>query len=147
MTINPSLLIAAPMLQDYLVDKDSGKPLSNGVVSLYKDEARSFYKNWYYQTGTPGAYTFIPLDNPLHLSNAGTIQDPNGNDVIPYYYPYQENNENIPETYYVTVYSSDRNGHRAHLQFTRENFPYNPTAISPISTNPTFRNYILNNVY
>jgi hypothetical protein len=147
MAINTDLLIAAPMLQDYLVDKDSGFPLANGIVSLYKDTARSFYKNWYYQSGAPGAYTYIPLDNPLHLSSVGTIQDPNGNDVIPFYYPYQENDENIPEAYYITVYSVDENGAPAVLQFTRENFPFVGGGVSPESTSPTLRNYIVNNVY
>lgn len=147
MAIETDLLIAAPMLQDYLVDKDSGFPLANGIVSLYKDNARTFYKNWYYQTGTPGAYTWIPLDNPLRLSSVGTIQDPNGNDVIPFYYPYQENNQNVPEAYYVTVYSADENGNPSVLQFTRENFPFQPSNSSRGSQNPTFRNYIINNVY
>ena len=148
MAINPALLVAAKMLQDYFVDKDTGFPLANGLISLYKDEARSFYKNWYYQTGVPGAYTWVPLDNPLHLSSVGTIQDPNGNDVIPFYYPYEENDENVPEAYYITVYSVDENGFPAVLQFTRENFPYMPgVGPTPGVVTPTLRNYILNNVY
>lgn len=143
MPINPNLLVAAPMLQDYFVDKDSGIPLSGGIISLYVDTARSFYKNWYYQTGSPGAYTYIPLDNPLILSAAGTIQDPNGNDVIPFYYPFDENNEDQPQAYYITVYNS-----AAILQFTRENFPFEPSSgVSPDIAIPTLRNYILNNVY
>lgn len=147
MAINTNLLIAAPMLQDYFVDKDTGKPLAGGIVSMFVDTARSFYKNWYYQTGTPGAYTWIPLDNPLALSSVGTIQDPNGNDVIPFYYPFDENNENVPEAYYITVYSVDSNGNPAVLQFTRENFPFQPSEIQPHSGTPTLRNYITNNVY
>lgn len=147
MTINTDLLVAAPMLQDYFVDKDTGKPLANGLVSLYRDTARSFYKNWYYQTGTPGAYTWVALDNPMNLSSVGTIQDPNGNDVIPFFYPYEENNENQKDAYYITVYSVDENGDAAVLQFTRENFPFLPSNINPTASNPTWRNYILNNVY
>ncbi len=147
MAINPALLIAAPMLQDYLVDKDTGMPLANGIVSLYSDVSRSFYKNWYYQTGSPGAYSWVPLDNPLHLSSVGTIQDPNGNDVIPFYYPFQENDENEPEAYYVTVYSSDENGEPAVSQFTRENFPYVSSETNPDAIISTDRNYILNNIY
>lgn len=142
MTINPSLLIAAPMLQDYLVDKDTGLPLSAGIVTLYNDNARSFFKNWYYQTGVPGAYNWIPLDNPLTLSSVGTIQDPNGNDVIPFYYPFSEDDENEPQPYYITVYNSN-----AVLQFTRENFPYNPSENNPSLKIPTYRNYIINNIY
>ena len=43
MAINPNLLIVAPMLQDYLVDKD-GLPLSAGVVTLYSETQRSILK-------------------------------------------------------------------------------------------------------
>lgn len=147
MTINTDLLVAAPMLQDYFVDKDTGKPLAGGIVSLYRDTARSFYKNWYYQTGTPGAYTWVALDNPMSLSSVGTIQDPNGNDVIPFFYPYSEDNEQQKDAYYITVYSVDENGQEAHLQFTRENFPFLPSNLNPTASNPVWRNYILNNVY
>lgn len=148
MPINPDLLVAAPMLQNYIVDKDTGFPLANGIVTLWVDTARFVqYKNWYYQTGSPGAYTYIPLANPLRLSSVGTIQDPNGNDVIPFYYPYEENNENVKQAYFITVYSADENGNQAVLQFTRENFPFQPSNSSPTSQNPTFRNYIKNNVY
>ena len=43
MTINTDLLVAAPMLQNYLVDKDTGMPLVNGIVTLYKDTARKHF--------------------------------------------------------------------------------------------------------
>lgn len=147
MAINTDLLVAAPMLQDYIVDKDTGKPLAGGIISLFKDTSRSFYKNWYYQTGVPGAYAWVPLDNPLRLSSSGTIQDPNGNDVIPFYYPFDETDENTSEAYYITVYSVDSNGNPNVLQFTRENFPFEGENASPDVTNATFRNYIINNVY
>lgn len=146
MPINPNLLISAPMLQDYLVDKSTGFPLAGGIISLYNDNARTFYKNWYYQTGLPGNYTYIPLDNPLTLSSVGTIQDPNGNDVIPFYYPYDETNENVSQPYYITVYSTNSDGNPSALQFTRENFPFLPVRSSSSNT-PTLRNYIINNVY
>lgn len=135
------------MLQDYLVDKDTGTPLANGIVSLYEDSSRSTYKNWYYQTGSSPNYTWVALDNPLTLSSVGTIQDPNGNDVIPFYYPYDEEDENVRQPYYITVYSADENGEQDVLQFTRENFPYQRSGSSPFSTSSTLRNYILNNVY
>src|SRR6267154_1196737 len=148
MTINADLLIAAPMLQDYLVDKDTGFPLAGGIITLWVDDQRYVeYKNWYYQTGSPGAYEWIALDNPISLSSVGTIQDPNGNDVIPFYYPFEENNENVPQKYFITVYSVDENGDPAVLQFTRENFPYVSEDDAPGTLEPTLRNYILNNVY
>lgn len=144
MAVNPDLLIAAPMLQDYFVDKITGTPLSGGIVRLYEDDARQVYKNWYYQTGVPGNYTYVPLDNPLSLSSVGTIMDPNGNDVIPFFYPYDEDNSNVAQPYYITVYSVDSNGLPATLQFTRENFPFVPPSGNAVSTNPTLENYIIN---
>lgn len=144
MAINESLLIMAPVLQDYLVDKDTGFPLAAGVVTLYEDTNRSILKNWYYQAGnTSDGYTFIALDNPLTLSSIGTIQDPNGNDVIPFFYPYDESALSTEaQAYYITVYSSDNIP-----QFTRENFPYVPTSNVIIDINPTLKNYIINNEY
>lgn len=148
MAINTNLLVAAPMLQDYFVDKTLGTPLANGVVTLYQDTARQIYKNWYYQTGVPGSYTFVPLDNPLHLSSVGTIQDPFGNDVIPFFYPYDETStDNIPQPYYITVDSVDSNGAIATRQFTRENFPFLGQNASPVVTGPTLDNLIVNGEY
>lgn len=142
MPINTSLLIAAPMLQDYLVDNSSGLPLANGVISLYQDNSRTTFKNWYYQTGTPGNYTYITLPNPMTLSSVGTITDGNGNDVIPFYYPYSEIDNFTAQPYYITVVNS--NGQQ---QFTRQNFPFNPDT-SPLSTEvDTLDNLIVNSVF
>lgn len=138
--INTGLLIASPTLQDYLVDNATGLPMSAGIVTCYSDNSRTTYKNWYYQSGIPGAYTYIPLSNPLTLSAVGTISDPNGNDTIPFFYPYL--NDNVtPDPYYITVYNS--NGQQ---QFVRQNFPFNvltETVIEEASLN----NYIINNTF
>lgn len=142
MAINTSLLIAAPMLQDYLVDKSTGLPLVQGTVTLYQDNSRTTLKNWYYQTGTPGNYTYITLPNPLTLSAVGTIVDVNGNDTIPFFYPYSELDNSTPQAYYITVDSSS--GTR---QFTRQNFPFVPPSSSSTNSNPTWQNYIYNNVF
>lgn len=148
MAINSALLIAAPVLQDYLVDKDTGFPLAAGIIDLYKDSgARQERKNWYYQTGIPNNYTYVALDNPMTLSSVGTIQDPDGNDVIPYFYPYNEDspdpNNPTVEKYYIVVTSADDIA-----QFTRANFPQLPgNSSGPTGTNPTLRNYIVNNVF
>lgn len=126
MAINPALLIAAPMLQDYIVDKILGRPLAAGVITCYQDNARTRLKNWYYQSGTPGNYTYIPLDNPLTLSSVGTITDPNGFDTIPFYYPYSETDNLTPQPYYITVNGVDPDtGLPTIVEFTRANFPYN----------------------
>jgi hypothetical protein len=146
--INTNLLVMADMLQDYIVDKTTGDPLSGGIITFYQDTARTVLKNIYYQVGTPSNYSYIAFPNPLELSASGTFQDNNGNDVIPFYYPYDENSPQTPivQPYYVTVYSSNSDGTPAVLQFTRENFPLVIT--SPVDLqNETNRNYIINKEY
>jgi hypothetical protein len=144
MAINPSLLVSAAMLQDYLVDNATGLPMTNGTVTLYKDNSRTTFKNWYQLTGSPGSYTFIVLPNPMTLSAVGTIQDDNGNDVIPFYYPYSEDDNATPEFYYIVVTNS--NGQQ---QFTRQDFPFGAfDAVVPVINNGvTLKNYITNNVF
>lgn len=141
MPINPALLVSAAMLQDYLVDKDTGLPLTNGIVTLYQDNSRTTLKNWYYQTGTPGNYTYITLPNPMTLSAVGTIVDGNGNDTIPFYYPYSETDNSTLQTYYITV--QDQN---LETQWVRANFPFvpNPNSGSGVSTTT---NYGFNNSF
>jgi hypothetical protein len=120
MAINTTLLIAAPMLQNYFVDKLTGAPLAAGVISFYEDTSRLMFKNLYYLSGSPGSYTYIPLDNPLTLSSVGTIVDNNGNQTIPFYYPYDEEDETQGEPYYVVIKDSEGNE-----QYTIQNFPNN----------------------
>ncbi len=141
MAIDPSLLIAAPILQDYFVDKTTGAPLSGGIVTLYQDNSRTTLKNWYYQSGTPGNYTYIPLPNPATLSDVGTIEDGNGNDTIPFFYPYSELDNTTKQPYYITVDNSA--GQR---QFTRQNFPFNPGTQTG-NVNATNNNLIANNEF
>ncbi|TXG86351.1 MAG: hypothetical protein E6R13_00695 [Spirochaetes bacterium] len=143
MALNPNLFIAAPILQNYLVDKN-GQPLSGGYVVFYQDDQRQILKNIYKQTGQPGTYTYVQLPNPLQLSAAGTIVDEAGNDVIPYYYPYDETNETVVQTYYVMVYQYSQfpNGLP---EFTRENFPPGINSnVTPDNSIQTLRNYIVN---
>lgn len=141
MAIDPSLLIAAPILQDYFVDKTTGAPLSGGIVTLYQDNSRTTLKNWYYQSGSPLGYTYIPLPNPATLSDVGTIEDPNGNDTIPFFYPYSELDNTTKQPYYITVDNSA--GQR---QFTRQNFPFNPGTQTG-NVNSTNENLIANNEF
>lgn len=141
MAINTALLIAAPMLQDFLIDKD-GLPMANGTITCYQDNSRTTLKNWYYQTGTPGNYTYIALPNPLTLSAAGTICDINGVDTIPFYYPYDENDENISQPYYITIVNEAETN-----QITRANFPFNRLASNSLLGDLNVNNYIVNNVF
>lgn len=143
MAINPALLIAAPMLQDSFVDKD-GTPMSAGTVTCYADNSRTTLKNWYYQTGTPGNYTYVPLPNPLTLSAAGTIADVNGVDTIPFFYPFSEilsqTGQYVVERYYITIVN-----HSQTNQITRANFPYNIDESINGNVNPELDNLIINN--
>lgn len=142
MPILPQLLIASPTFQDALVDKN-GLPLAAGVVTMYQDNSRTTLKNWYYQTGTPGAYNYAQLPNPMTLSAAGTIVDVNGQDTIPFFYPVSEVDNRTSQPYYVTVDNS--NGQR---QFTRQNFPFIAPGTTPSNVVvPTLKNYIVNNVF
>jgi len=136
-----SLLIAAPMLQDYLVDKTTGAPLSAGIVTCYRDDSRTTLKNWYYQSGTPGHYDYVPLPNPLTLSAVGTIEDANGVDTIPFFYPYSEDDNQTFQPYYITVDNSD-----LQRQFTRQNFPFIGNSSSS-SQSSNLQNYVINNVF
>lgn len=142
MAIDPSLLIPEAGLQDYFVDKTTGAPLSGGVLTFYQDNSRTTLKNVYYLSGSPGSYTYIALPNPLTLSDVGTIEDANGNDVIPLFYPYSELDNTTKQPYYITVYSSD-----GILQFTRQNFPINPPSSGGGTTGATNVNLIANNEF
>ena len=118
MAINPALLVSTTSFQEVLVDR-TGAPLTAGVVTLYQDSNRSILKNWYQQTGTPGNYTYVALPNPMTLSAAGTLEDSDGNDIIPFFYPYNEEDSVQLEPYYITVHNAEEQ-----LQFTRDNFPF-----------------------
>lgn len=140
MPINPDLLIAAPILQDYFSDKD-GTAMAGGTITCYQDNSRTTLKNWYYQSGTPGNYTYIRLPNPLTLSAAGTIADVNGVDTIPFWYPYSEADETQAQPYYVTIVNYTRTN-----EITRANFPYNP-GDSTSGGDSSVDNYVINNVF
>lgn len=138
MAINTDLLIAAAMLQDALVDKD-GTPMANGTITCYQDNSRTTLKNWYYQSGTPGNYTYITLPNPLRLSAAGTICDVNGVDTIPFFYPYSELDDSESQPYYITIVNYANTN-----QITRSNFPFIPTESAEVGSG-SHENYVINN--
>ena len=142
MPINVDLLIAAPMLQDFIIDKDS-TPMAAGTITCYQDNSRTTLKNWYYQSGTPGNYTYIKLPNPLTLSAAGTICDINGVDTIPFFYPYSELDDVVVQPYYITIVNYAMTN-----QITRANFPFLPPAgTTPANEINSLDNYIINNEF
>ncbi len=98
--------IPAFYFQETLRDKVTGLPLSNGIVTFYKDQARTELKKIYRISGTPPNYQYDELPNPLTLSSVGTFMDNSGNDIVVYFFPYDtepdEPTGNI-ELYYITV--------------------------------------------
>lgn len=115
MSLNSKYVIA-PSLQEFFIDKDNGLPLSGGTVTFYSDVNRAQLKTVYTISGNPPNYSYVPLPNPITLSAVGTIQDNNGNDVLPYFYPYDANGNT--ELYYVVIQNSS-----GVPQFTRPGWP------------------------
>lgn len=141
MAINTSLFVAAPILQDTFVDT-AGQPMAAGTITCYMDTSRTTLKNWYYQTGTPGAYTYIALPNPLTLSAAGTICDESGVDTIPFFYPYNESDYTEEEPYYIVIKNYSETN-----QITRANFPFSGSGGQSVNAGLSQDNYIANNVF
>ena len=141
MAIDPHY-IPLDLAECYFVDKDSGAPLSGGIVTTYRDNQPSTLKPFYQITGSSPNYSYVELPNPLTLSSVGTFIDGSGNPVIPYYYPWLSDGK-TQDLYKVVVDSSG-----AVNQFTRYAMPYpiggyNPGP-GPDSTNTTYTNQISN---
>lgn len=113
--------IPAFSIEDVILDKDTGVPLSGGLVYFEYDNQRGLLKPVYQITGTSPDYTFIQLPNPVTLSSIGTFADAMDNPEIPYFYPYDA--EGNVDLYYVRVTSSEDVP-----QFTREAQPYIATS-------------------
>lgn len=143
MAINNALFVTAPVLQEYLVDKVTGLPLAAGTITFYKDIDGMTLKSVYQQTGAYGAYTYTALDNPITLSSVGTIVNGSGTQVNPFYYPYDIDNQNTQEAYYIVIKNS-----AAVTQNTIHNFPFlAPEAVQPVSTAPSMQNLIVNGTF
>jgi len=139
MALDPRYITAID-LSPYLVDKDSGAPLSNGVVSFWQDDARTVPKLVYELSGAPPNYTYTALPNPIILSNAGTFQDAAGNNIAVYYFPYDSQlpDANV-QLYYITVTNS-----MGTEQFTREAWPNIVTNESESLTQANISNGLIN---
>jgi hypothetical protein len=112
-----SRYIPAFSIEDVLLDKDTGAPLSGGLVYFEQDNQRGVLKPVYQITGTSPNYIYTQLPNPMTLSSIGTFEDALSNPVVPYFFPYDANGD--VEYYYVRVTSSDDVP-----QFAREAVPY-----------------------
>lgn len=119
MAINP-LYIPLFTIEEVILDKDSGLPLSGGVVTFYRDSQRLTPKPVYQISGVSPSYTFTSVGNQLTLGIAGDFVDNSGNPFVPYAYPY-DSDGNV-DLYYVTVVSQG-----AVPQFVRQAVPYIPS--------------------
>lgn len=128
--------IAAFNIEDVLLDKDTGQPLTGGIVTFEQANQPGVKKDIFQITYTAPTYNYIPLPNPMTLSSIGTFEDSLGNPVIPYFYPY--NNELEPEYYRVVVQSSE-----LVEQFVRDPVPSIPDAGSS-SISSAFENEVSN---
>lgn len=132
-----SRFILASDLQEYFVDKDTGTPLANGSITFYSDVNRTTLKPVYQLSGSPPNYSYTQLPNPLPLTGVGTISDGAGNDIVPYYFPYQgtpTTSDGTVELYYIVVESQGMA-----LQFTREAWP---NVVAASSTSQNLTNYV-----
>ncbi len=110
--------IAGLELEDYFVSNQNAEALAGGIVTFYKDNARTVKKLVYQLTqATPGVYSYVALPDPITLSGVGTFQNAGGDNIAVYYFPYDTFGNQ--ELYYITVYDAFGN-----LQFTREAWPF-----------------------
>lgn len=106
----------APSVQEFFIDKLTGLPMAAGKVFFYSDVDRNVLKPIYALSGSPPNYSYVQLPNPVTLTAVGTFSDSQGNDVLPYYYPFDD--EGNVELYYIAVYNSSMTP-----QFTRQAYP------------------------
>lgn len=118
MAINP-LYIPLFTIEEVILDKDSGLPLSGGVVRFYRDSQRLTPKPVYQISGVSPNYMFVSVGTELTLGIAGDFVDLNGNPMVPYAYPY-DSDGNV-DLYYVTVVNQG-----GVPQFVRQAVPYIP---------------------
>ena len=124
-------------LEQYLVDKDTGAPLSGGTIEFWEDDNRTTPKLVYQLTGAPPNYTYSPLPNPVNVGLAGTPLDNNGNNVAIYAFPYDA--EGNLQLYYVVVKNSFGTE-----QFVREAWPNVTAETNPANEQSNLSNELSN---
>jgi len=139
MSLNPLYVTSTP-LQWVFLDKNTGEPLADGSVYFYSDVNRTTYKSVYELQGNQANYSYKALPNPLRLSGIGTPMDVAGNDVIPYFYPWNELDPSKQELYFIKVFSAS-----GEFQYSRQAWP-NPNEEGGITpgNNSSLINYIPN---
>ena len=128
--------IPAFTIEEVILDKDTGAPLSGGIVTFERALQPGVLKPVYQITGTDPNYSYIQLPNPMTLSSIGTFEDSLGNPVVPYFLPYDGEFE--PDYYRVIVESSD-----SVPQFVRDPVPYIASS-GDVTTSSAYENDISN---
>ncbi len=136
MSISP-LYVPLFTIEEVILDKDSGLPLSGGIVSFYRDSQRLTPKPVYKITGSSPNYTFTSVGTQLTLGIAGDFVDDNGDPFVPYAYPYDSDGE--VDLYYVTVVSEG-----LVAQFVREAVPFLGTGAIPPEDRASTENELSN---
>lgn len=135
MAIDPNY-IPAFTIEEVILDKDTGAPLSGGIVTFEQANQPGVLKPVYQITYTSGIYNYIQLPNPMTLSSIGTFVDALDNPIVPYFFPYDSHFD--PEYYRVIVESSG-----LVPQFVRDPVPYIPDS-GETSISSAFENEISN---
>lgn len=147
-TPDPNYVALFP-IQEVIIDKDTGLPLSAGVVTFYEDNDRTVLKPIYEQVQNPdNTYSFAEINNPITLTSVGTFADDSGNDIIPFLYPYtglpSDPVRGALDLYYITVYAAIPPVGTGALQFTREAWPPNVQDNSGAEDQPFTANELSN---
>lgn len=123
---SPYLFACFP-LQEYFVNKDTGFPLASGYVEFFADDQFTVPKDVYQYSYVAGTWTPVNLGSVLILSAVGTFQNDNGDDIIPYLFPFEgtPDNRGDVELYFIRVWSGDPSEQGSVLQFTRSGWPPN----------------------
>lgn len=140
-SIDPRFICTSDV-DSFFIDNASGLPMSGGIVTFYSDVDRTVLKPVYQLTGTPGNYSYAPLQNPLVLSSSGTYQDGLGNNIVPYYYPFTETPDDdtgVQELYYITCVNSG-----LAPQFVRQGWPQAAGSATPPVSDAEVENFIPN---
>ena len=91
-------------LSEFLIDPETGLPITGGTVEFWEDEDRSQPKNVFQLTGSPPNYTYDVLPNPMDIVSGIPVNE-NGVNVAIYYYPYDDLG-NI-QNYYIVMRNED----------------------------------------
>src|SRR6266478_8222714 len=132
-----TLYIPLFTIEEVILDKDTGLPLSGGIVSFFRDSQRTTPKDVFQISGVSPNYTFTDVGAVFTLGLSGTFVDGNGNPFVPYAFPYDAAGE--LDLYFVTVVSAG-----GVPQFTREAVPYVPPGNVPPEDRTNTENELCN---